>query len=371
MAFDTLPAGLAPYPVVFWVAGAAAVLASVFALGLYWRLRALQHAVQCQQVQRLEQARDHEREQLEALVRQRTSQLTELAHHLQTAREDERSRLARNLHDDLGALLTSAKLDAARIRPRLSGAPPEALARLAHLVEMLDSAIALGRRIIEDLRPSTLSNLGLATTLEILARQFAERSGVQVHCRTQPVGLEANAELVIYRVVQEGLINALRHAQASRIDVRVHSDGQGILVTVSDDGIGMASAETPPGHFGLRGLAERIARLGGSLLVEQTLAGRTQRAGHGACGRAVGVGDPAIRADHLVLRRGRSGQPEQQPAAAPCRQGCHRCTPRVLDPSHGSASGVTVSARGGPAPTAAGSPAGSCCRRAHRACHCR
>ena len=94
-----------------------------------------------------------ERDRLEIEVRQRTAQLTELTHHLQTAREDERNRLARNLHDELGALLTSAKLDAARIRSRLAGSAPEALERLAHLVGTLNSSIALGRRIIEDLRP--------------------------------------------------------------------------------------------------------------------------------------------------------------------------------------------------------------------------
>ena len=123
----------------------------------------------------------------------RTAQLTELTHHLQTAREDERHRLARDLHDELGALLTSAKLDAARIRSRLAGTAPEALERLAHLVATLNSSIALGRRIIEDLRPSTLSNLGLVATLEILAREFAERSGIAGRiARWQPVQLEAD-----------------------------------------------------------------------------------------------------------------------------------------------------------------------------------
>ena len=116
-----------------------------------------------------------ERDRLEVEVIQRTAQLTELTQHIQTAREDERHRLARNLHDDLGALLTSAKLDAARIKSRISTAAPEALELLAHLVGTLNSGIALGRRIIEDLRPSALSNLGLAATLEILAREFTRK----------------------------------------------------------------------------------------------------------------------------------------------------------------------------------------------------
>ena len=101
-----------------------------------------------------------ERDRLEIDVARRTAQLTELTQHLQTAREDERNRLARNLHDELGALLTSAKLDAARIKSRLAGMAPEALERLAHLVETLNASIALGRSIIEDLRPSTLGQPG-------------------------------------------------------------------------------------------------------------------------------------------------------------------------------------------------------------------
>ncbi|MEY2689394.1 MAG: hypothetical protein RL375_3593, partial [Pseudomonadota bacterium] len=103
---------------------------------------------------------------LETLVALRTRQLTELTHHLQTAREDERARLARDLHDELGALLTSAKFDAARLRARLGAGAPEALERLAHLTQTLDSVIALKRRITEDLRPSSLDHLGLVVTLD-------------------------------------------------------------------------------------------------------------------------------------------------------------------------------------------------------------
>lgn len=148
-----------------------------------------------------------ERERLEVEVARRTAHLVELTHHIETAREEERARLARDLHDELGALLTSAKLDAARIKSRLVGVAPEVLERLAHLVEMLNSGIALKRNIIENLRPSTLGNLGLPATLDILARDFAKRSGIVVHCALEPVRLEEDAELVLYRVVQEAITN--------------------------------------------------------------------------------------------------------------------------------------------------------------------
>src|SRR5206468_5393526 len=135
-----------------------------------------------------------ERDNLEAEVAARTAQLRELALHLQTVREDERSHLARELHDELGALLTAAKLDAARLKSRLGTMmTPEVRERMAHLNEALNNGIALKRRIIEDLRPSSLSNLGLAAALEILVREFSARMELNVQCELEPVELPASA----------------------------------------------------------------------------------------------------------------------------------------------------------------------------------
>jgi signal transduction histidine kinase len=208
-----------------------------------------------------------ERDRLEGEVAHRTEQLTELTHHLQTAREDERNRLARNLHDELGALLTSAKLDAARIKSRLAGTAPEALERLAHLVDTLNSSIALGRRIIEDLRPSTLSNLGLVPTLEILAREFAERSGLQVTCALEPVQLEATAELVIYRLMQEAITNISKYAKAPHVWLSLTTmDGQ-VQASVRDDGVGFDTTVPPRSAYGLVGMRYRVEAEGGALRV--------------------------------------------------------------------------------------------------------
>jgi signal transduction histidine kinase len=240
-----------------------AALSAVSLLALYLYLR--QTAALKQQQLMLKHTVLAERDRLDIEVRRRTAQLTELTHHLQTAREDERHRLARNLHDELGALLTSAKLDAARIKSRLAGTAPEALERLAHLVGTLNSSIALGRRIIEDLRPSTLSNLGLAPTLEILAREFAERSGIQVHCQAEPVRLEANAELVIYRVVQEAITNISKYAQARQVWIRLAEDAGHIDVSVRDDGVGFDMAAAPGSAYGLVGMRFRVEAEGGTL----------------------------------------------------------------------------------------------------------
>lgn len=221
-----------------------------------------------QELKRLARA-EHER--LETEVQQRTSELTDLTRHLLTAREDERNRLARNLHDDLGGLLTSAKLDAARIKSRLAGTAPEALERLAHLVLTLDSSIALGRRIIEDLRPSTLANLGLVAALEILAREFGERSGVEVHCTMTPVKLSATAELVVYRLMQEAVTNLSKYAQAGNVWFGLSSHNGRVAASVRDDGVGFDARTPSTSAFGLLGMRYRVEAEHGVLAVVSAL----------------------------------------------------------------------------------------------------
>lgn len=238
-------------------------LVGLAALYLYLRKSYLFERNQLE-IQRMIQV---ERDRLEVEVSQRTQQLLELTQHLQTAREDERNRLARNLHDDLGSLLTSAKLDAARIRSRLAGTAPDALELLAHMVSTLNSGIALGRRIIEDLRPSALSNLGLVATLEILAQEFAEQSGVQAHCKLEPMTLKPDAELVIYRLVQESITNIVKYARASNVWIDLKATGDRVNVTVRDDGVGFSTDVKPVSAYGLMGMRFRIEALGGQLTV--------------------------------------------------------------------------------------------------------
>ena len=204
---------------------------------------------------------------LEALVARRTAQLTQLTHHLQTAREDERARLARDLHDELGALLTSAKLDAARIRSRLAGHAPEALERLAHLTQTLDTVIALKRRITEDLHPSSLDHLGLVVTLEILAQEFAKSSGVAVHLALASVPLAPAAELVAYRLVQEAVNNISKHAQARQVWITLGRRGSRVELAVRDDGVGFDSTRTKGSTYGLVGMRFRVRAERGRLSV--------------------------------------------------------------------------------------------------------
>lgn len=283
--------------------GIAALTAmSLLALFLYLR----QAAVVQRRQDRLNARTQADHHRLELEVARRTAELTELTRHLLTAREDERSRLARDLHDELGALLTSAKLDAARIRSRLGTTAPEAQDRLAHLVLTLNGVIALKRRIIEDLRPSSLSNLGLVATLEILAREFAQTSGLQVHCELRAVPLDAEADLVVYRLVQEGITNIGKHARAHEVWLGLGQEGDQVVVTLRDDGVGFDPQARPGAAHGLMGMRFRVLAEGGRLdVVSAPGRGTTVRVQLPCVGNGEG------------LREGPDGGPDGSPCAIP------------------------------------------------------
>ena len=209
-----------------------------------------------------------ERDHLEAEVARRTADLTELARHLQTAREDERSLLARELHDELGALLTAAKLDAARLKRSLQPVmTPETETRLAHLNATINDGIGLKRRIIEDLRPSSLANLGLAAALDILAREFGQRSEIHVETELEALQLADDSEITIYRLVQESLTNIAKYAAATEVTVRLQRDGERAHVSVRDNGRGFDTAAERGSSMGLVGMRYRVESLRGVMEV--------------------------------------------------------------------------------------------------------
>ncbi len=243
-------------------------VAALIVLGLATLLQYMRQARALHSHQnQLKEAEQAARAELQTEVTLRTTELTDLTRYLLVNREDERSRLARNLHDDLGALLTSAKLDVARIKTRMAKSAPESLDLLAHLVTTLNACVALGRNIIENLRPSALENLGLTATLEILTREFAKTSGIETRCELEPVPLSASAELMVYRVVQEALTNISRYAEASQVVVTLRAHGNEMQLGVSDNGRGFDPRTKPPSAYGLRGMRFRVEAEGGTLSI--------------------------------------------------------------------------------------------------------
>jgi signal transduction histidine kinase len=237
---------------------------SLLALFLFLRQTAAFDGMQRQVAQSLQDERDR----LEADVARRTADLTALARHLQTAREDERSRLARELHDELGALLTAAKLDSARLKRSLPNITPEVEARLKHLNDTINDGIGLKRRIIEDLRPSSLSNLGLVAALEIQAREFAQRSEIRVATELEELRLSDSGQITAYRLVQESLTNIAKYAGATQVTVRLQREGERACIAVQDNGGGFDVDANRGSAQGLMGMRYRVEAEGGVMQVQ-------------------------------------------------------------------------------------------------------
>jgi two-component system sensor histidine kinase UhpB len=180
--------------------------------------------------------------------------------------EEERRLIAHELHDEFGQSVTAIRSLAQAIATQTGGRDP-ATGDVARLIS--DEAGRLYdamHGLIPRLAPLSLDTLGLAATLESLIRDWQRRHpSIALSLRQElPIELGPSITLAIYRVVQEGLINALRHAQASRVDIVVQSDAQRIIATVTDDGVGLSAEWARPGHFGLRGLTDRVQQLGGT-----------------------------------------------------------------------------------------------------------
>ncbi|NMM08058.1 CHASE3 domain-containing protein [Polaromonas sp.] len=234
-----------------------AALSLILVIGLYLHLL---------QLRRSDRERSERQQLLEAQVRERTLRLQTLAGYLQTVREDEKSRLARELHDELGGVLTAGKLTLARAQHRLSADPTmaELLAKVGH---HLSEGIAMKRKIIEDLRPTTLSALGLTTALAILSRDVSEQLGVPVRAEIAECHFSPDVELSIYRLVQEALTNIGKYAQASEVWVRLKREAGALQIEIADNGKGFDTANLRVGSHGLDGMRFRIESLGGSLTV--------------------------------------------------------------------------------------------------------
>ncbi len=193
----------------------------------------------------------------------------ELARLVEQRVEEERRLIAHELHDEFGQSVTAIRSLAVAIATRVAGRDP-ATAEVAGLISTEAAHLYDAMHgLIPRLMPLTLDTLGLAATLETLVGDWQRREPTMLISvqHDLPSDLGASVTLAIYRIVQEGLINAVRHAQAKRIDITVQADAHRIEVTVSDDGIGLLPQWSRPGHFGVRGLTDRVARLGGVLTI--------------------------------------------------------------------------------------------------------
>ncbi|OYO27840.1 CHASE3 domain-containing protein [Janthinobacterium sp. PC23-8] len=208
---------------------------------------------------------------LESTVVKRTEQLSVLSRHLISVNEVEKARLARELHDELGANLTSISMDLGAVTQQLAHSHPELAAQLRHAKATLLETVELKRRIVEDLRPSLLDNLGLCAAIESYCEDFARMSSVR--CDTDVAihidNREATLTIALFRIVQESLTNILKYARAGTVTVSLKRNETGLVLRVIDDGVGITEdALLKPMSHGLLGMRERALLLGGSLTVK-------------------------------------------------------------------------------------------------------
>jgi PAS domain S-box-containing protein len=184
------------------------------------------------------------------------------------AREQEKARIARELHDELAQSLAAMKMDARWVMENLDSRE-DAAAKLRGLVGLLDHAVAATRRIAADLRPLVLDDLGLIAALEWLANAFTERHRLPCRLDLDPaLDLQEPHATAVFRIVQESLANVAKHAHADTVQVRLARDGRDVVMTVSDDGMGFdPGAPAKPTSLGLAGLRERAEILRGSVSI--------------------------------------------------------------------------------------------------------
>ena len=221
------------------------------------------------------------RKHSEDRLKQQQAELRELSARVLEAREEEKTLIARELHDELGQLLTALKMDLAWLRERLPPAESELGGKAAQMDALLDRTVTSVRRISAELRPLMLDDLGLHDAVTWLTDDFAARSGVSCQLtlaeESALEGLERNVANTVYRVLQESLTNIARHAQAAHAWVMLAGDAEGLRIEIEDDGRGIGKEDlVRPRSLGLKGMRERVLYLGGTLEIDRAPRGGTR-----------------------------------------------------------------------------------------------
>jgi len=215
--------------------------------------------------------RERIRKTLEDEVRERTAELSELSINLQKVQEDDKARLAHDIHDELGSILVSAKMDLSWTYSRLKDKDPAIAQKVARAMSVLDEGVNIKRRIIEDLRPTVLDNLGLAAAVDWYVNDTCKRGNLRCELAIDAAQIDAPdaVSIALFRILQEALTNVLRHARASNAWITLQQDNAGLTLSIRDDGIGMSwGSEQKRMSHGILGMRQRITALGGEFTIE-------------------------------------------------------------------------------------------------------
>ncbi|MDB5920364.1 MAG: histidine kinase, partial [Massilia sp.] len=218
---------------------------------------------------------DSKLEQLE--VMRSRARLAELTAHIEQVKEQERTRIAREIHDDLGGNLTAIKMALAMLARRLPADQPQLADKAAYVDALVDRTIEAVHRISLDLRPSML-DFGIVAALEWQVREFEKQMGFSCRFSSNEKEIDLNADhaIALFRIFQEALTNIAKHAGATRVTVALQRLPEHVALTITDNGGGIEAGDRiKPGSFGLRGMSERARALGGTMALSRAPGGGT------------------------------------------------------------------------------------------------
>ncbi|HEY2416485.1 MAG TPA: CHASE3 domain-containing protein [Steroidobacteraceae bacterium] len=213
-----------------------------------------------------------ENEELERHVRRRTAELSALSSHLQQLSEKEKASLARELHDELGGLLIAVKMDVSWLQKRWPMAiDPDIQTRWTRVLKVLDDGVDFKRRIVENLRPTLLDNMGLLPAVRWITEETCNRAGLpytEIYPDPEPVLID-DAAIMVFRLVQESMTNIVKHAQATRVALEIRMTDTELTVLIEDNGIGIATDRRDAvGSHGLATMRHRVRSFGGTLDID-------------------------------------------------------------------------------------------------------
>jgi signal transduction histidine kinase len=218
------------------------------------------------------------RQQAEEKLQSSFDQLRALTAQLQSVREEERTRVAREIHDELGQALTAIKIDFTALLRDLPENRDIAAPRSQSILKLLDQTIQSVRRIGTELRPGILDDLGLVAALEWAAEEFQTRTGTrcQSSLPNEDIPLDPERATALFRIFQETLTNVARHANATRVDARLAKDNGSLVLEIRDNGKGISDQQLAGGaSLGILGMRERVRLLGGTLTISSSPEGGT------------------------------------------------------------------------------------------------
>ena len=198
-------------------------------------------------------------------------QLRQLANHLQTIREEERTRIARDVHDEIGQVLTALNMDVHWLYERISDKENDTQSKVLSMTSLIATAIASVQRITSELRPAMLDELGLASAIQWSVEEFQERTGIKckVSVSVEDMQLDPGRATAVFRILQEALTNVIRHSEASEVELDIHRGDGHLEMRIKDNGQGISpSAASADNAFGLLGMKERALSFGGRVEIE-------------------------------------------------------------------------------------------------------